>query len=57
MTAGAARRAVTAGLQAAAAGQAALGSLEARSHAAQHGAELIELGAALAIEDRRPASS
>jgi tetratricopeptide (TPR) repeat protein len=51
---GAARRAVTAGLRAAAAGQAALGSLEARSHAAHHGAELIELGAALAIEDRRP---
>jgi tetratricopeptide (TPR) repeat protein len=50
----AARRAVTAGLRAAAAGQAALGSLEARSHAAHHGAELVELGAALAIEDRRP---
>ena len=51
---GAARRAVTAGLRAAAAGQAALGSLEARSHAAHHGAELIDLGARLAIEDGRP---
>ena len=50
----AARRAVTVGLRAAAAGQAALGSLEARSHAAQHGAELIELGATLAIADGRP---
>jgi CHAT domain-containing protein len=50
----AARRAVTAGLRAAAAWQAALGSLEARSHAAHHGAELIELGARVAIADRRP---
>ena len=50
----AARRAVTAGLRAAAAGQATLGSLEARSHAAHHGAELIELGARLAVEDGRP---
>lgn len=49
-----ARRAVRAGLRIAAASQAALGSLEARSHAAHHGAELIELGARLAVEDRRP---
>jgi CHAT domain-containing protein len=50
----AARRAVTAGLRAAVAWQASLGSLEARSHAAHHGAELIELGARLAVADRRP---
>jgi CHAT domain-containing protein/tetratricopeptide (TPR) repeat protein len=50
----AARRAVSAGLRSAAASQAGLGSLEARSQAAHHGAELIELGARLAIEDGRP---
>ena len=50
----AARRAVTAGLRVAAAAQAALGSLETRSHAAQHGAELIEIGARLAVADGRP---
>lgn len=50
----AARRAVSAGLREVAASQAGLGSLEARSHAAHHGAELIELGARLAVEDRRP---
>lgn len=50
----AARRAVRVGLDVAAASQAALGSLETRSLAAHHGAELIELGARLAIEDRRP---
>ncbi|MET0910977.1 MAG: CHAT domain-containing protein, partial [Ilumatobacteraceae bacterium] len=49
-----ARRTVTAGLRVAQAAQAALGSLETRSHAAQHGAELIEIGARLAIADRRP---
>ncbi|MGH9269938.1 MAG: CHAT domain-containing protein, partial [Ilumatobacteraceae bacterium] len=49
----AARRAVTAGLRVAADTQAALGSLETRSHAAQHGAELIELGARLAVTDGR----
>jgi CHAT domain-containing protein len=49
-----ARRAVRAGLRAVAAAQAALGSLEARAQAAHHGAELIELGARLAIADRRP---
>ncbi len=48
-----ARRAVTAGLRVAADTQAALGSLETRSHAAQHGAELIELGARLAVTDGR----
>ena len=50
----AARRAVSAGLREVAAAQAGLGSLEARSQAAHHGAELIELGARLAIEDGRP---
>ena len=50
----AARRAVSAGLREVAAAQAGLGSLEARAQAAHHGAELIELGARLAIEDRRP---
>lgn len=50
----AARRAVTAGLRVAAAAQAALGSLETRSHAAQHGAELIEIGVRLAVADGRP---
>jgi tetratricopeptide (TPR) repeat protein len=49
----AARRAVTNGLRLAAETQAALGSLETRSHAAQHGAELIELGARLAVADGR----
>ncbi|CAN5839429.1 MAG: CHAT domain-containing protein [Ilumatobacteraceae bacterium] len=48
-----ARRAVTVGLRLAAETQAALGSLETRSHAAQHGAELIELGARLAVADGR----
>ena len=50
----AARRAVSAGLREVAATQAGLGSLEARAQAAHHGAELIELGARLAIEDGRP---
>ena len=50
---GAARRAVTSGLRVAADTQAALGSLETRSHAAQHGAELIQLGARLAVTDGR----
>ena len=45
---------MTAGLRVAAAAQAALGSLETRSHAAQHGAELIEIGARLAVADGRP---
>ena len=49
-----ARRAVSTGLREVAASQAGLGSLEARSQAAHHGAELIELGARLAIEDGRP---
>ncbi|MGI9052101.1 MAG: CHAT domain-containing protein [Ilumatobacteraceae bacterium] len=49
----AARRAVTDALRVAAETQAALGSLETRSHAAQHGAELIELGARLAVADGR----
>lgn len=49
----AARRAVTTGLRVASGSQAALGSLEARSHAAQHGAELIEIGARLAVGDGR----
>jgi tetratricopeptide (TPR) repeat protein len=50
----AARRAVSGGLREAAAGQATLGSIEARAHAAVHGAALAEIGARLAISDRRP---
>ncbi|MET0458117.1 MAG: CHAT domain-containing protein, partial [Ilumatobacteraceae bacterium] len=49
-----ARRTVTAGLRVAQAAQAALGSLETRSQAARHGAELIEIGARLAVADGRP---
>ena len=48
-----ARRAVTDALRVAADTQAVLGSLETRSYAAQHGAELIELGARLAVADGR----
>lgn len=49
----AARRAVTDALRVAADTQAVLGSLETRSYAAQHGAELIALGARLAVADGR----
>lgn len=50
----AARRAVNDGLRIATAAQAALGSLETRAHSAARGHELVELGARLAIADKRP---
>ncbi len=51
---GSARRAVSTGLRLAAGAQATLGSIEARAHAAVHGAALAEIGARLAITDLRP---
>lgn len=50
----AARRVITRGLRVATAGQAGLGALEARALAARHGYDLSELGARMALEDRRP---
>lgn len=50
----AARRAVNDGLRIATAAQAALGSLETRAYSAVHGHELVELGARMAVADRRP---
>ncbi|WP_117000939.1 CHAT domain-containing protein [Desertimonas flava] len=51
---GAARRAVTHGLRVAVSAQAGLGAMETRAHAARHGYDLTELGARIALEDRRP---
>jgi CHAT domain-containing protein/tetratricopeptide (TPR) repeat protein len=50
----AARRAITRGLNVAMANQAALGSIETRAHAAVHGSALTEIGARVAVADRRP---
>lgn len=50
----AARRAVTQGLRIAVSAQAGLGAMEARAHAARYGYDLTELGARIAIADRRP---
>lgn len=50
----AARRAITRGLAVAMSSQAALGSIETRAHAAIHGRALTEIGARMAIADRRP---
>ena len=50
----AARRAISRGLAAAMASQAALGSIETRAHAAVHGNALAEIGARMAVADRRP---
>lgn len=50
----AARRAISQGLRIATAAQAGLGAIETRAHSAAHGHELVEMGARLAINDRRP---
>jgi hypothetical protein len=50
----AARRSVNEGLRTLFDNQAALGALELRAHAMAHGHELAEVGARLAIRDRRP---
>ena len=50
----AARRAISRGLAAAMASQAALGSIETRAHAAVHGNALAEIGARIAVSDGRP---
>ena len=47
-------RAITRGLRAAMSAQAASGSIETRAHAAVHGYALTEIGARLAVADRRP---
>ncbi len=49
-----ARRAISRGLAVAMSAQAALGSIEARAHAAVHGNSLTEIGARMAIGDGRP---
>jgi tetratricopeptide (TPR) repeat protein len=49
-----ARRAISRGLEAAMSNQARLGSIETRAHAAVHGNALTEIGARMAIADRRP---
>jgi len=48
------RRAISRGLRTAMSNQAAFGSIEARAHAAIHGHALTEIGARLAVADRRP---
>ncbi len=50
----AARRAISNGLRIATAAQAGLGAIETRAHSAAHGHDLVEMGARLAIDDRRP---
>ena len=50
----AARRSVTRGLRTLWDNQATLGALELRAHAAAHGEALAELGARIAVTDRRP---
>lgn len=49
-----ARRSITRGLRLAMATQAGLGSIESRAHASVHGFELTQLGARMAVADRRP---
>ena len=48
------RRALSSGLRVAATSQAALGALEMRAHAAEHGAALVDIGARWAVADGRP---
>ena len=50
----AARRSVNEGLRVLAENQASLGALEARAHVASYGDALVQVGARLAVADRRP---